>query len=1066
MVDPPIEVRPASSPDGLLVGREQVVAELGGLARAAATGTGSLVLLTGEAGIGKTSVAREVARQVRGLMAVTWGNGSADGSAPPLWPWRDVIPADGPGSRRIGTSPWESTAGAQRLELLRSLRDGLFERSRLHPMLHVIEDLQWADVASVALMVQVGAAISDRPLFVLGTVRTGERITHRMEEAIEEARRSAVVRELAPLATEDVETLVRSAGLPGDPGLGRLVRDRTGGNPLFVNEVVRAMKVAPADLLAEVVASSVPTRVGDLIGRRLARLPAAVAELLVAASVLGTQGEVATLATVTGQPIGSVVDLLEQGRAAALLDAAPPGEWRFRHALIRDAVAAGVSGTERARLHVAVLEALATGGSTPPAVLAHHALSALPLLDVERVVALASRAGEAAFSHHAYEEALSWSTRALEASRPDRALRWRAELLVQRGECHRHLGDIDEARRDFLDAAEATEDPGLLARSALGYADPGADLGIAYRTEDPMTATLLTRAISAQPAGDSVIGVLLEARLAAELYFSDRPGRARELAGLAVDRAARIGDPRALCAAGAVSHDAFVVGQADLQEQLEGSAQLREWAEASGSAAAQLTAHRARVLDLLAAGDMTGVDAEVLAFRRVAEPLRVPAYRWWLSLWSAMRALLEGRHDVAEVRGQEACDTGSEPFPVLSLVNFSFLLFFLRREQGRLTELEQITRDYAASHADVPAIRVALAFLLAETDRPDETRELLRSLSADLDRLHDRNWPASWFQLARAAAVVGDDRLAAELLRPERRPTERCVSVSLATVCLGSTDLAGAWLLQALGDFDAADEHYRRAEEVNGRIGARSWLAQARADHARLLLERGRAEDRDAARELVRLASDAAAEIGLRSVEPLIEELVDGLGRTTPGAGSAPERHGLFRRSGSSWELEFAGRSVQVAHARGMSDLAVLLTRPGQPVSVLELLGEGGIVPGDRGALAIDERARREIGQRLRDLESEVDEAEADHDAERAAAARAQRQRLAETVARDLGLGGRSRLVGDPVERGRKTVSTRIRRTIASIGRHHPELGRHLERSIDTGAWCAYRPAEQTSWTT
>jgi hypothetical protein len=69
-------------------------------------------------------------------------------------------------------------------------------------------------------------------------------------------------------------------------------------------------------------------------------------------------------------------------------------------------------------------------------------------------------------------------------------------------------------------------------------------------------------------------------------------------------------------------------------------------------------------------------------------------------------------------------------------------------------------------------------------------------------------------------------------------------------------------------------------------------------------------------------------------------------------------------------------------------------------------------------------------------------------------------------VARDFGLGGRARRIGDPVERARKTVSTRIRRTIATIGRTHPELGRHLERSIDTGSWCAYRPAEPVDWQT
>ncbi|HVT77989.1 MAG TPA: hypothetical protein VHD87_13225, partial [Acidimicrobiales bacterium] len=63
------------------------------------------------------------------------------------------------------------------------------------------------------------------------------------------------------------------------------------------------------------------------------------------------------------------------------------------------------------------------------------------------------------------------------------------------------------------------------------------------------------------------------------------------------------------------------------------------------------------------------------------------------------------------------------------------------------------------------------------------------------------------------------------------------------------------------------------------------------------------------------------------------------------------------------------------------------------------------------------------------------------------------------------GLGGRARRVDDPVERARKTVSTRIRRAIAVVKAAHPELGRHLERSVDTGTWCAYRPAEPIHWT-
>jgi tetratricopeptide (TPR) repeat protein len=749
------------------------------------------------------------------------------------------------------------------------------------------------------------------------------------------------------------------------------------------------------------------------------------------------------------------------------VDADAPGRWRFRHELVRDAVHASATDAVRARKHAAVLELLAANGATPPPVLAHHALAAQPLFDAERAVALAARAGEFVLAQHAYEEAVGCFREALAAAPADLAPRWRSELLVLRGEAHRQMGELEEAQHAFLEAAELGDDPALLARAALGYADPGADLGIAYRSDDPVTATLLERAIAAQPEADAPTMVHLETRLAAELYFSDRPARARELAGSALRRARKLRDQRALAAASAVMHDAFVVGQKTQAEQLRGSQELLDRARRSGSPSALLGAHRARVFDLLAAGDLPAMDAEILAFRRVAEPLRSPGYQWWPSLWSAMRALLEGRHSLAEERAFAAHALGNRAFPALAFINLSFLLFFLRREQGRLAELEQVTREYAASHADVPALRVALIFLLAEIGRSDEANAMLDAISErDLGALRDRNWPASWFQLARAAALVGNRDVAALLLDDGHRPTEHCVTVSLATVCLGATDLAVAWLLATVGEADAADERFAEAERVNARLGARSWLAQARADHAHLLLDRDGPGDRDAARGLADLAAAATADIGCAVLQPRLDALRARLDRDGASAGTvSPVSSAIFRRSGATWELTFAGRHVRLAHTRGLGDVAFLLARPGEPVSVFELQADAPTTGAARGAPALDDRARREIRERLRELDAEVADAEAVDDRARAAAARAQRQLLAEAVARDLGLGGRTRRIDDPVERARKTVSTRLRRTIKTIAQAHPELGRHLERSIDTGTWCAYRPAEPVTWT-
>jgi tetratricopeptide (TPR) repeat protein len=1048
--------------EGALVGRGELIDELVAVAAEARAGRGSVVLLSGEAGIGKTSVVRALARRVADDFDVSFGSCSADRSAPPFWPWRAILDdAIGPGGRdRAEADP---AIGAARFELMTSAACQLVERARRRPVLHVLEDLQWADVASVLLVAHLGSVVVDAPMMVVATVRSGEPLAPQLDGAIEEVRRVGRVRSLPPLRDDEIAELIRAAGIVSDGALGSVVAERTGGNPLFVTEVLRAARAAdPAEPVREIVRGAIPTRVAELVADRLGRLPDVVVDLLCTASVIGTDGDLRTLAAVGRSDLEAVVELAEQARACRLLDVASPGRWRFRHELVRDAVEASMTAAARARRHAAVLDALAAEGAAPVAVLAGHALAAQPLLDAERAVALAARAGAEAFDHHADEEAVVWFERALTAAPADLATRWRADLLLCCGEAHRHLCQMDEARRAFLRAAELSGDPAQLARAAVGYADPGADLAIAFRTEDPVTVTLLERAIAAQGDVDSVTTVRLEARLAAELYFSDDPYRARHLACSAVDRARRLADRRALGAASAVHHDAYVVGQVALDEQLAGSARLLDWAREEGTSDALLTAHRARAFDLLAAGDLAGFDREVVAFRRIAEPLRAPGYLWWPALWSAMRALLDGHHELAERRAVAAYEVGAASFEPLALANLSFLLFFLRREQGRLDELERAVRDFASSHADVPAIRVSLALLLAETGRLPEASALLGALvDRDLERLRDRNWPASWFQLCRAASIVGDERSARTLLDEAIRPTERCVQVSLATVCLGAVDLAVAWLLHTVGETDAADERYASAIATNAALGARSWLAQALADHAVLLLERDHTGDRQLARDHVETATALAEDIGLAIVAETLDGVRRRLGDDTEP--SAP----TFRRSGDVWDVEFSGRRIRLAHTRGFDDLAVLLARPGEEVSVLDLVGgpEPAVVE-SRGAPVLDDRARREIHDRLRELDEALAAAESRADAERVALVREQQRQLAEHVARDLGLGGRPRRLGDPTERARKTVSTRIRRAIAVVGRSHPELGRHLDRSIDTGTWCAYRPPEPTTWIT
>ena len=169
-----------------------------------------------------------------------------------------------------------------------------------------------------------------------------------------------------------------------------------------------------------------------------------------------------------------------------------------------------------------------------------------------------------------------------------------------------------------------------------------------------------------------------------------------------------------------------------------------------------------------------------------------------------------------------------------------------------------------------------------------------------------------------------------------------------------------------------------------------------------------------------------------------------------------------FRREGAVWSLEFDGLSVQLTHQKGFSDLARLLDRPGVEVHCLELADRPAETTGT--APQLDERARREIQARARELQHDIDQAEAAHDLARAERAREELDQIVELLSGALGLGGRSRALGSAAERARSAVTWRIRSGVKKIAKAHPQLGRHLENAVRTGTFCIYQPERPVEW--
>ncbi len=169
----------------------------------------------------------------------------------------------------------------------------------------------------------------------------------------------------------------------------------------------------------------------------------------------------------------------------------------------------------------------------------------------------------------------------------------------------------------------------------------------------------------------------------------------------------------------------------------------------------------------------------------------------------------------------------------------------------------------------------------------------------------------------------------------------------------------------------------------------------------------------------------------------------------------------VFRRDGMLWTLAFERQVIQMPGLRGLEDIARLLACPGEEVPSFALAG----TPVQAGGLEIlDDQARQAYRNRLRELEADIDEANAAANVARCETLEAERDRLVQELQRGLGLGGRRRTTGDPAERARMAVTWRIRHAIRKIEALHPALARHLTHSIRTGVYCRYQPERETTW--
>ena len=665
----------------------------------------------------------------------------------------------------------------------------------------------------------------------------------------------------------------------------RAIHEETEGNPFFVESMIRHLVDSGSIYEKDgrwaadrpVKELGIPEGLKDVIRQRLARLTEPTSRMLSLASISGRDFNLDVVEHVGDLSSDAMLESLDEAVAAQLVEEVPGhvGRYSFSHALIHETLYDDHTGIRRARLHGRMGEAMedlfGSAGEPPLPELAHHFLkSAEGGHDVEKAIAYAVRAGEDATAKLANNEAAGYYRRALDTLRAHhpRDERRQCDLMLELGDAEWRAGDFEQAKEAFRQAAELAEALGEaedFARAALGFGGPFA--AFEAGTVDEALVELLGRALEGLSMNDSTLRARVTSRFAEAMTFSPGRERGAELSDEAIAMARRLGDRPTLAYVLERAHWA-TWGPENLEQRLAVATEITELAEDAGDIAAQIQIRMWRLAHLLEMGDIRAVDAEHEACRRLADRLRQPYNLWQVATVDATIALLEGRFSEVELLAQRALAIGQEAENRNAVALCGVQILALRREEGRLGELEAGMAEFVDQYPGIPGWRSGLAWLHTELGHEAEARREFERMSdpgfSGFPR--DMFWLKSMTLLAEVCASLGDVERADDLYRTLLPYAERCIIDAPVAASSGSVGRPLGCLATTLSRFDEAAAHFERALEVNARIRARPWLAYTQYEYARMLLARGEPDGSARARELLGEALATADRLGMTSL--------------------------------------------------------------------------------------------------------------------------------------------------------------------------------------------------------
>ncbi|MGA4992964.1 BTAD domain-containing putative transcriptional regulator [Nonomuraea bangladeshensis] len=823
-----------SAPRRAVLGRERQFAALQALLD---DGGVAVATVTGEPGIGKTFLLEAFAEHCADLGYLVLRGGCHDlRGAPPLWPWLQVLGTlaeHHPLSNRAalaGLLDDEKPFGSTDAALLRrnqAVADWLVAAARIRPVIVVLDDLHWADPASLELLRDVIMLVGNAPLKIVTAYRdTADGRDGAHGPSVDELLARLVRYDLhhihlPGLGVDAVQAIAASMRAKVDDPTAQRLTDRTGGNPFFVRESVRLLAEGrPID--------AVPGAVAAVVRQRVGALGPQVEAVLGIAAVIGRDFDPAVVAEVhaSEECTAEASGLLDQAAGAGLV-VPRGGRMAFAHDLVRETLAHGLPPLRKAAIHRAVMASLSARPGTDVAVIAHHAVEAGPAAYGE-AVHWAKAAAEQAGLRLAYEEAALWWDRAISAHGASAGDPLdHLELLLKQVRARLDSGDAIGARHARTAAIRAADRAGA-GPEATTRALTALDAPAIWTLRDPYEAVDLQlvhrfeAALRALPGADSPERARLLGGLVEELYDATDDPRRDALSLEAVEMARRLGDDHLLLRMLNARYLSLPAFAAHATEPLELAGELLEAALRAEEPAFELLAYMIYSHHRLELFDVAGADLAAGRCDAMLERLPLPWPRFQHTLWRANRLALAGRFDDAEAQYREAGRQGAQlgVWHAEAVVTAGRLIqhFHQRTLAGAAPLIDAIAGIHPSFDRDLRVLA------LCQQGRVAEARGLVSGGWSPLVR--DWSWLTMTCLRGAAQAAVGDvmacRRTYAELL-----PYSGYIAVSSAVVTLGPVDHFLARLATAAGDRDAAARHLATLHELAVRNGLTWWQARA-----------------------------------------------------------------------------------------------------------------------------------------------------------------------------------------------------------------------------------------------